>query len=290
MNIQQQDGIVSTIQFVPYSATAEYQDLRNSIFAQATQASSCSPSNQTDVFDESIMVFDSFDQALVFLIQLFRASVALAASSGINIKLKSSLCQGSYFVHQDQIYGEAVNLATRLSCTSRENELRVCGIDPKIIDTFMREQGDLSCYIREQDENCVSISLKDEDSTNAAVDNIIFQVDCNHQSKNFQASRLGKIHIGRSDKSDIYIMGDHISRSHATITIHYGSAVIEDHSANGTYVYPANNHEVFLNNDSMKIDDEYHISCGLSRDSNAKSSDVIHFQVRDLTLTPSLKN
>jgi hypothetical protein len=283
MNIQQQQGVVSTLQFIPYLETEEYQGLRTSLFDQAMMVSNVAPSNRIDVFDETIMIFENHQQALNFLIQVFRAAVTIGRESGIQVSLRSSLCHGNYFVHQDQIYGDAVNLATKLSCSSRENELRVCDIDRQIIDDFINSQGDVACFIRTQDENCVSIALLDEDSTNARTDNKTLQVEFDGQSKTFAASRNTKINIGRADSADIYIVGDHISRSHATITLNYGDVFIEDHSANGTFVY-FDGREVFLNNESLKVKEKGKISCGRNRNLNPKSTNIIGFEICDFSL------
>ncbi len=283
MNIQQQNGIVSTVQFAPYFDTEEYQDLRKWLFDQAMAASNVAPSSRIDVFDETIMVFDDHHHALLFLVQVFRAAVNLGRESNVKISLRSSLCHGNYFVHQDQIYGDAVNLATKLSCSSRENELRVCDIDKKLIDDFIASQGDLACFIRDHDDNCVSIALQDEDPTNARLDCKTLQVDFDSKSKSFEASRNSKIDIGRTDSCDIFITGDHISRSHATITLNYGEVFIEDHSSNGTYIY-FDEREVFLNHESLKVSDKGQISCGISRSSNPVKTDIIAFEVCDLSL------
>ena len=282
MNIQQLDGIVSTIQFVSYTESEENQSLRRSIFAQAIQASKCSPRNQIDVFDETIMVFDSYNHALHFLTHVFRSAVQIATASNVNIKLRSSLCEGSYFLHQDQIYGDAVNLATMLSCTSRENELRVCNIDQQIINEFIDSQSDIACYVRDQDEKCVSIALTDEDSTNSKIEEKVLRMEYDNQSMDFLECRNREIHIGRSDESEIYIVGDHISRSHATITIKYGDIVIADHSANGTFVY-FDKREIYLHKESVRLAAKGSISCGVERNSNPKATNIISFEVQDLS-------
>ena len=276
MNIQQQNGIVSTINFAPYFEIEEYQNLRNSLFNEAKLASSCSPIKHIDVFDESILVFEDYFQALHFLINVFRTAVKLQEYSGVNFILKSSLCKGDYFVQQDQIYGDAINLATRLCCTSRENELLVCGIDSQIIKEFIDSQNDVNYFVRNQNENCVSICLIDEDSTQTKSNSTIFQVECNNKTRVFEPLRNQKVLIGRSNVSDILIDSDEISRNHATISLNYKNIFIEDHSANGTYVY-CDGREVFLTNDSMEISNKGYISCGRKGHPKKSSTDIISY-------------
>jgi hypothetical protein len=276
MNIQQQNGIVSTINFVPYFEIKEFQNLRNSLFDEAKVASDFSPRKHIDVFDETILVFDDYFQALNFLINVFRVAVKLEEYSGIHFRLKASLCKGDYFIQQDQIYGDAVNLATRLSCTSRENELLVCGIDRHIIDDFIGHQSDVRYFIRSQDECCISIGLLDQVTNESNVENKIFQIRYNNQSIDFGKSRQRKINIGRSDSSDIVIDSNQISRHHATITLDHDSIFIADHSAKGTYLY-FDNREIFLANDSMRLVSNGYITFGRAMQSHKGPINIISY-------------
>jgi adenylate cyclase len=276
MNLNMQNGVISTINFVPYFEIDEYQDLRNSLFNQAKLVSDFSPNKHIDVFDETILVFENYSHALSFLINVFRIAVKLKELSGINFSLKSSLCGGEYFLQDDQIYGDAVNLATKLTCSSRENELLICGIDKPIIDKFIDDQDDVSYFVRSQVEDCISIGLLDQDITETKAENKILQLRYNNQSMDFGNSRRHKINIGRSDNSDISIDSDHISRHHATITLNHDKIFIADHSTNGTYVY-IDNREISLANESMQLVSDGYIVCGRTIPSKKSSSNAISY-------------
>ena len=276
MNIQKQKGFVSTLNFASYGDSEDYTELRTAILAKAEIMSKFSPENQIDEYDESILTFKNHFQALSFLVNIFRTAVRLAEDSEANFSLKSSLCNGEYFVHQNQIYGDAVNFATRLSCTSRANELLVCGIDVQIIEAFVDSQKDVVYCVRNQDQNCVAIHLLDQDSTEGRAANKVLRIECNAKSRAFTSARNQRISIGRANDSDIVIDSDEISRHHATIVLNYGSIFIEDHSANGTYLY-FDNREIFVANESMKLISDGDISCGHNRQSGKNSSDIISY-------------
>ena len=279
MNIHQQHGIISTINFTPYLEDDEHQNLSKDLLRDARLISDVSPKKHINVFDESILVFETYTQALTYLINVFRVAVQLGESSGVNFSLRSSLCEGNYFMQQDQIYGEAVNLATRLSCTSRQNELLVCGIDREIIEEFTDNQHDVKYYIRSHDKNCISISLLDVEQTASENDNKEFQIDCNNKASVFKTSRNRKILIGRSSDADIFIDSDEISRNHATIFLNYDNIFIEDHSSNGTYLY-FDGREVYLTHDSMKISSKGHISCGRKKSFQESTVGIISYLLR----------
>lgn len=276
MHIKKQKGFVSTLNLAPDNESEDCAKLRTAVLAKAVIMSNFSPENQIDEYDESILTFKNNLQALSFLVNTFRAAVRLGSASQASFSLKSSLCNGEYYIHQQQIYGDAVNLATRLSFTSRANEFLVCGIDIQIIEAFVESQNDVTYSIRNQAQNCVAIHLRDEDPTSGKVKNRVLKIECNDKAKAYTSARNQQITIGRANDSDIVIDSDDISRYHATIMLNYGSIIIEDHSANGTYLY-IDSREIFVTNDSMKLIGDGYISCGHNRQSGKNSSDIISY-------------
>jgi len=276
MHIKKQEGFVSTLNLAPESESEDCSKLRTAILAKAAIMSKFSPENQIDEYDESILTFKNNLQALSFLVNIFRVAVREGRGSQTSFSLKSSLCNGEYFVHQKQIYGDAVNLATRLSFTSRANEFLVCGIDIQIIEAFVDSQNDVTYSPRNQAQNCVAIHLLDEDPTRGKAENRVLKIECNDKAKAYTSARNQQITIGRANDSDIVIDSDDISRHHATIKINYGNIMIEDHSANGTYLY-IDSQEIFVTNDSMKLIGDGCISCGHNRESGNAPSDIISY-------------
>jgi adenylate cyclase len=281
MNIQQQNGIVSTINFSPFDETSEYTELRNSIFREAIEISHITPINHIDIFDESILTFESLDQALDFLISILRITSRKDERSDNNISIKSSLCKGDYFIHQDQIYGEAVNFATRLSYASRKNEMLLSRVDTAMLDQYILTHPDVSYFIRDDKENSISIAFDDKDITKIQEGETTFQVEFDDQIKVFRPSRNIIIQIGRSGTSDIFIDNDQISRNHATIQLNYNTIYLQDHSSNGTYVY-MDDREIYLSHEKIELSNSGHISCGISMySSSVQPSGLISFQMSD---------
>jgi hypothetical protein len=276
MNIQKQTGFVSTLNLSPGQCSDDFIKVRHAILAKAEKISHFAPEIIIDEYDESILTFRNHFQALDFLVNTFRIAVNLGKNSKTKISLKSSLCTGEYFLHQNQIYGEAVNLATSLSCRSRANELLVCGLDLPVIDAFVDSHPDLDYCLRNSEQNCVAIHLPDSDITSGRAANNVLQLECNDLSKAFTSARNQRISIGRANDCDIAINSDEVSRHHATITLNYGSIFIEDHSANGSYLY-FDNREIFLTNESMKLFRDGYISLGRNRQSRQGGSNIISY-------------
>jgi adenylate cyclase len=281
MNIQQQNGIVSTISFSPFDETSKYTELRDNIFRKAIEKSHITPLNHIDIFDESILTFESLYQALDFLVSILRITTGREEQINDSISIKSSLCMGDYFIHQDQIYGEAVNFATRLSYASRKNEMLLSRVDTALVDQYILSNPDVSYFLRDDEDNSISIALNDEDITKAQEREMAFKVEFNGQSKVFRSSRNIIIPIGRSGNSEIFIDSDQISRNHATIQLNYNTIYLEDHSSNGTYVY-TDDREIYLSHEKTELSHSGHISCGTSMYSNLNSSGLISFELCDL--------
>ncbi|MBT3204713.1 MAG: FHA domain-containing protein [Gammaproteobacteria bacterium] len=287
MKVQKNNGYVATVNFTNYFDTDEQSNVRNSFFEIVTSLSKVTPLHRLDIYDETILIFNTSCQALTFLIHLTREA-SFGDNALIDMKLRTGLCSGDYFVYQDQIYGEAVNFATKLSFSSRENEMLVCGIDKKIMEGFTRKQYDVSYATRDQGENCFSVSLIDPDNTSTSfLSNLIFKVNYNNQRKKLKLSRYKQITIGRSANADVFIDDDKISRKHATITLNDANIFIEDHSSNGTYIYSEGNEE-FLTNDSVSLCGKGQILCGHRqdlKDHSANENNIISFQLTEDTDT-----
>ncbi len=283
MNIQQQNGIVSTVCFSPFDETDKYIQLRNSIFREAIERSHITPLNHIDIFDESILTFSNINQALDFLVSILRITSKKEEQHGCdNISIKSSLCMGDYFIHQDQIYGEAVNFATKLSYASRKNEMLLSRIDTATVDQYISTHSDVTYFLRDDEDRSISIAIDDEDITKAQEQEMAFKVDFDGQNKVFHSSRNIVIPIGRSCNSDIFIDSDQVSRNHATIQLNYNTIYLEDHSSNGTYVY-VDDREIYLSHEKIELANNGHISCGVSMYSSTKPTGLISFQLCELS-------
>ena len=284
MKIQQQTGLVSTIIQAPFDDSERDRIRRDRVLDSAIASSASAPRFRADNFDETIVVFDDCRQALKFLTQVSRIAAETQNQSGERFSTHSSLCEGNYFVHAEQIYGDAVNYATHLSMISRENEVLACGIDEEALRGFLDCNPDLICNTRESVGNCFSISILDRESTNGRYDELTLQLDYRDQVSEFDVQRTQIIDIGRSSECSIYIDSDHISRHHATIKLLYDQIHIEDHSSNGTYLY-FDDREVFLSNDKMKIGKNGVICCGLDSRASRKRGSAIAYKLADKATT-----
>ena len=280
MKIQRNIGYVSTIIFDNFFDTKEESRLRDNIFSNVTLKCGFTPVQRLDNYDETILVFENSSQALNYLTCLFNQALTEDILSN-SFCLRSGLCMGEYFSYQNQIYGEAVNFSTKLSYSSRQNEILVCGIKQDTMDSFTQNRCDVKYSTRNLSDECYSISLVDNDITSVTLENLIFKIKYQNKEKQLKLSRYNKISIGRSSEADVFIDDFHISRNHATITFIDDKISIEDHSSNGTYIY-IDGHESYITNGSASLCGNGYILCGKRDNASVPPVDaenIISFQL-----------
>ncbi len=287
MKVLRNYGFVSTISYLDFSGTEEEIESKNDIFERACKQSGITPLFRFDLYDEILLTFETVNAAAIFLTNLFRTSISDAANKK-TLSIRAGLCAGDYFNDSEQIYGDTVNFATKLAYSSRKNEILVCGINQSEIKNCIPMESDISLYSRNNEENCYSISLIDEDLTNATMDNLTFRIEYNNSCQELQLARNKEITIGRSNKADIFIDDYRISRNHATITFNNDKIFLKDHSANGTYIY-IDGVEKFITNDTFSLPEKGQIFCGQRKLNNTNpdllNENEISFQLRKETLT-----
>ena len=275
MQIRTNQGIVTSLMIQPFSGTEDDFKKRELLFEKACRQSGCTPNQRMDIFDETLLTFDHLHQALDFTLGVISQ---VLHDVSCRLSVRSGLCWGEYFLHGEQIYGAATNLATQLSFQSRENEILSGGIEQERIESYAKKSGTIEYFTRDNEKSMISICLCDEDSTLSLAGKSYLHIKASSCRKILSPQRNIRITIGRLESSDITIDSDHISRQHATLILKEDELFLEDHSSNGTYVY-LDDKEVFLNRNSLSLGKQGIISCGARRADYP--SHTIFFEFRD---------
>ncbi len=262
MKIQTDQAFVASVVLEPFSGTREDFERRNDLFLEASESSRTSPLKRIDIFDESLLIFDDLFKALDYLTRIAELSASGTLNGRPDLSAHCGLCWGEYFIHGDQIYGPATNLATQLSFQSRQNEILSGGLDCQLIQSYCDARSDLACWLRDKVKNLACISLVDDDLTLTPQDRQVLTITTAGYRNYFPLQRNLRLTIGRSSGCDIILDYEHISRRHASIILKQDQLFLEDHSANGTYVY-TDDAEIFLSHQEMHLGVSGEISCGV---------------------------
>ncbi len=245
----------------PFSGTPESFGFRDHLLISATTQTGIQPSQRIDVFDETLLTFESLEQALDFLSVVIRLATTEPLMPNQCVELRCGLCWGEYFIHSDQFYGPAVNLATQLSFQSRKNEILIGGMNCAVVKQYMDTRSHLEYFIRDENEHLVSIALSGTDSTITRMKLLQLTIKSESFRQSYTPQRLLTLAVGRSPACNIHIEKDHVSRHHATLTLKDDQLFLEDHSANGTFVY-TEEQEFFLSRESVKLGQKGELSFG----------------------------
>ena len=245
----------------PFSGTPDSFGFRDRLLSSASTQTDIHPSQRIDVFDEALLTFESLEQALDYLTKVIDLATSDPLMASQCVELRCGLCWGEYFTHSEQFYGPAVNLATQLSFQSRKNEILIGGMNCEVVKQYMDARSHLECFIRDENEHLVSIALAEADSTITQMKLLQLTIKSENFHQSYTPQRLLTLAVGRSPACNIHIKQDHVSRHHATLTLKDDQLFLEDHSANGTFVY-TEDQEFFLSREGMKLGQKGELSFG----------------------------
>jgi len=94
-----------------------------------------------------------------------------------------------------------------------------------------------------------------------------------HRGQEIEAPE-GGLNVGRDRECDIVVEDEHVSRRHCTIQRRHGKYIVQDHSANGTYVSVEGEREIVLHREEYVLRGTGWIALGQPR---GKSSSVLEY-------------
>ena len=242
-----------------------------------------------NIGDEIMCQFPTAEDAALAATEMHVKKVTSDDSEPLNIRI--GLHFGNTIEKNNDIFGDAVNIAARMAAIAKANQsittesfvkllsndsksrtrlfdsARVKGIDDEIkIYQLLWEEGNVTTFataqhIQQISKAKVSIVLKFNGEERFYTDNDITTA----------------ISIGRDDACDLTIDATFTSRSHANLEFRRGKFVLVDHSTNGTYVKLNNQNEIFIRREELPLIGEGYISLG--EDYKKENTTNIYFSV-----------
>jgi class 3 adenylate cyclase len=196
--------------------------------------------------DGMLAVFDSPAAAISAAVQI-RVAVADPASgmAGEGVQVRCGIASGSAVLAADDVYGDTVNVASRLMSLAGADEIFLSGKVYEALPSELRTQvrvfdqvalrnrpTPVLVYelVREEHDLTVSAPVRARAST--AV------LEITHAQALFVIGpERPHLTIGRHSSCDIRLDHDMVSRTHAEIALRRDKFALIDRSTNGTYVY-----------------------------------------------------
>ena len=224
--------------------------------------------------DEVMCRFDNPNDAARAAIEM---QTATEADKEANLSIRIGMHYGPAIERDNDIFGDAVNLAARVAGIAKAKQIITTG------DMVDELSGDLSEKSRLFDrtkvkgkeeeikifqilwekESKVTKFATSHEMKKVATSTVAIVLKYNGQEKLYTDSDMTKaLVIGRDDSCDIAIDADYASREHANLEFRRSKFVLIDHSTNGTYVLFKGQDDIFLRREELPLIGEGLISLG----------------------------
>lgn len=239
--------------------------------------------------DEIMCQFPTAEDAALAATEMHVKKITSDEVEPLNIRV--GLHYGSTIAKDNDIFGDAVNIAARMAAIAKANQsittesfikllssasksktrlfdsARVKGIDEEIrIYQILWEEGNVTTFATAQHIQQISQA------------NVSIVLKFNGEERFYTDSDMTTaINLGRDPSCDITIDAKFASRSHVNLEFRRGKFVLVDHSTNGTYVKLNNQDEIFIRREELPLIGEGYISLG--EDYNPKNTSNIYFSV-----------
>ncbi|OIQ66668.1 adenylate cyclase 2 [mine drainage metagenome] len=260
-------GVSSTVVFADlFGSTGVFESLGNTqataIVTQATTwvAGQCSAHGGRVIKflgDGVLLIFQDSAQAVSAVIDLQRSYQQMLGRALPNayMPLRIGVARGGVEIVADDCYGDAVNIAARLSELTGAHQIWVNkeaiedGFD--VPDERFRLLGPI--HIRGRTEPCVVYQVEWQENVNPSMLTILagMSVSCETQTRDVLGRQIElawrdqhrtlrafdlPIHIGRTSKAEFVVADPRVSRTHARLDWRNGSVVLVDLSSYGCWV------------------------------------------------------
>jgi len=239
--------------------------------------------------DEIMCQFPTAEDAALAATEMHVRKITNDDLEPLNIRV--GLHYGNTIAKNNDIFGDAVNIAARMAAIAKANQsittecfvkllssasksktrlfdsTRVKGIDEEIkVYQILWEEGNVTTFATAQHVQQILQA------------NVSIVLKFNGEERFYTDSEMNSaISIGRDKSCDITIDAKFASRSHVNLEFRRGKFVLADHSTNGTYVNLNNQDDIFIRREELPLIGEGYISLG--EDYKPGKSSNIYFSV-----------
>ena len=219
-----------------------------------------------------LATFPTPDAAAAAATQMHSAVVALAPSGDAAATLRIGFHAGPVIRRDGDVFGDTVNLAARLAQHAARGQILTSRETARLLSPALRnaaralypvevkgksDKVELWEVLWQQSPDITD--LADHPAGSAA------RLRLKHRGSEIDLPEDG-LDIGRDATCAIVIDDEHVSRRHCSIRSRQGKFLVQDHSANGTYVTVEGEREITLHREDYVLRGHGWISLGQPRD------------------------
>ncbi|MBX2820577.1 MAG: adenylate/guanylate cyclase domain-containing protein [Rhodothermaceae bacterium] len=242
-----------------------------------------------EIGDEVMCTFEDLEKAVEAVIRMPQALLEDPLLIEVGIVIKVGLHYGDVLKEENDVYGDAVNVAARMVQLARPEQIitsrDTVDLLPRYQMASMRSLGSVQVRGKQDDIEIYEL-LWQSDATDLTImhgqSSLVrrgpkSQLTLRYSGQDISvAKEKVPFMIGRGDKNDLVVQDQSVSRTHATIEYRRGKYVLIDRSTNGTFLQIQDEETVFLHRDQMHLRREGVILLG--QDGSESCDHAIHFQ------------
>ena len=230
--------------------------------------------------DGLMATFANADAAAAAAAQMHASVAALFASGEAVPSLRIGFHAGPVIRRDGDVFGDTVNTAARLTQHAARGQILTSRATARLLSPALRnttralysvevkgksDKVELWEVLWQQSADITDLSA--HESAPAA------RLRIRHGGTDIDPPETG-IDVGRDPTCDIVVDEEHVSRRHCSIRQRHGKFVVQDHSANGTYVTVEGEREIALHREDYVLRGHGWISFGRPR---AQARDVVEY-------------
>ena len=222
--------------------------------------------------DELMCRFPDAEQAVQAACDMHLAIKDDPELAKLNIAIKIGLHHGPVLVENNDVFGDAVNVAARMVSLAKADQIITTGETvrflPSAFNYATRNLGQSSVRGKQDEMEIAEVIWNDTTSLTQMAG-----IGINQDLRNLLAARLvleyrGKpiellpeqlrsqtFKMGRWDRNSLVVDRELVSRIHAAIEFRQGKFILKDESTNGTYVLMENGARFFVRREEFTLHD-----------------------------------
>jgi adenylate cyclase len=221
--------------------------------------------------DEIMATFPNPDAAAAAATRMHAAVDALAPTGETRLALRVGFQAGPVIRRGGDVFGDTVNLAARLADQASRGQILTSRETAELLSPAVRSCTRVLYSVemkgkRDMVELCELLWQQSPDVTDVAnhESTPATQLRMTHRGEEIEVPASG-LTIGRDRDCDLVVDEEHVSRRHCTIQQRHGKFIVQDHSANGTYVTVEGEREIVLQREEFVLRGHGWIACGQPR-------------------------
>ena len=247
--------------------------------------------------DEVMATFPTSENGVKAAAQMHKIIADNSELAPHRIAIKVGLHHGDVLLEEEDVFGDAVNVAARMVSLAKANQIITTTSTTETLSELLRsytrnlgpakvrgkqEEIQIAEVIWQEDTSDLTILPGENAMTMKSQDN-------QPQSKLLLHYRGNQVEVGqeystfrlgREENNDLFIDEELASRNHASIEYRKGKFVLIDRSTNGTYVWMANGEKFFIHREEIHLYGQGVISLG--RDLTKNNPELIFYKNKQL--------